>query len=289
MEETKRQAEEARRAEEARKAEMARKAEEARRAAKLSVEGIVDVAVKGSGATVDATMKKPAPPPMVSPKKTAKTEPVVETRNEKISVAPPEQVTYTTSGDDEYEIYEEYISFDDRVEEEEVAPADFGRLSYIDLYDNNDDSDDDFVFSEAEEEKEDDGEFNYGVKVVRKRKRQDADTSEKAPVKEIVLTDENAPAADRVVVVIYEYSNDDIENGLVISSAHFKAYDKSGKELEIFPQENLFEPGEISTLGTHTASVAFALSGSSENYIQVDYYNDLASNTPDLVYEGIWK
>lgn len=102
-------------------------------------------------------------------------------------------------------------------------------------------------------------------------------------------TDANAPDADRVVVVIYEYSNDDIENGLVISSAHFKAYDKSGKELEIFPQENLFEPGEISTLGTHTASVAFALSGSSENYIQVDYYNDSASNTPDLVYEGIWK
>ena len=36
-------------------------------------------------------------------------------------------------------------------------------------------------------------------------------------------TDENAPDADRVVVVIYEYSNDDISNGLVISSAHFKA------------------------------------------------------------------
>ena len=102
-------------------------------------------------------------------------------------------------------------------------------------------------------------------------------------------TDENAPDADRVVVVIYEYSNDDISNGLVISSAHFKAYDKSGKELKIYPQANLFEPGEISALGTHTASVAFALSGNAENYIQVDYYNDLASETPDLVYEGVWK
>jgi len=102
-------------------------------------------------------------------------------------------------------------------------------------------------------------------------------------------TDKNAPDTDRVVVVIYEYSNDDISNGLVISSAHFKAYDKSGKELKIYPQANLFEPGEISALGTHTASVAFALSGSAENYIQVDYYNDLASETPDLVYEGVWE
>ena len=85
-------------------------------------------------------------------------------------------------------------------------------------------------------------------------------------------TDENAPDADRVVVVIYEYSNDDISNGLVISSAHFKAYDKSGKELKIYPQSNLFEPGEISALGTHTASVAFAISNSDKNYIQVNYY-----------------
>jgi hypothetical protein len=196
MEETKRQAEEARRIEEMRKAEMARKAEEARKSAKLSVEGIVDVAVKSAGevagAAVDATMRKPSPPPMVFSDKTTKSASVVN-RNDKISVAPPEQMTYTLSADDEYEIYEEYISFDEREEEEEVAPADFGRLSYIDLYDNNDDSDDDFVFSEAEEEKEDDGEFNYGVKVVRKRKRQGADAGGKAPVKDIVLTDENAP------------------------------------------------------------------------------------------------
>ena len=28
---------------------------------------------------------------------------------------------------------------------------------------------------------------------------------------------------------------------------------------------------------------------SSENYIQVDYYNDVSSDTPDLVYEGVWE
>ena len=71
-------------------------------------------------------------------------------------------------------------------------------------------------------------------------------------------TAEDAPKTDRVVVVVYEYSNDDIEAGLVITPAHFRAYDASGNELEVFPQENLFEPGEISTLGTHTASVALS-------------------------------
>ena len=38
-----------------------------------------------------------------------------------------------------------------------------------------------------------------------------------------------------------------------------------------------------------TLRVDFALSGNAENYIQVDYYNDLASETPDLVYEGVWE
>ena len=99
----------------------------------------------------------------------------------------------------------------------------------------------------------------------------------------------DAPTVDRVVVVVYEYSNDDIESGLVISSAHFKAFDKSGNELQLYPQANLFEPGEIGAMGTHTASVAFALDNSSENYIQVDYYNDVSLDTPDLVYEGVWE
>lgn len=99
--------------------------------------------------------------------------------------------------------------------------------------------------------------------------------------------EEEAPKADRVVVVVYEYSNDDISEGLVISPAHFRAYDKSGKELEIYPQRNLFEHGEIGALGTHTASVAFALNHS-ENYIEIDYYNDLSADVPDLVYKSVW-
>ena len=52
--------------------------------------------------------------------------------------------------------------------------------------------------------------------------------------------DENAPPAKRVAVVVYEYTNNDIENGLVMSNSHFKAFDKNGNELKQFPQKNLF-------------------------------------------------
>lgn len=99
--------------------------------------------------------------------------------------------------------------------------------------------------------------------------------------------EENAPEASRVCVIIYEYTNNDIENGLVISNSHFKAYDKSGNELELFPQKNLFEPGAIGTNGTQTASVAFALN-SADNYIELDYYNDISSKTPDSVFIKEW-
>lgn len=100
---------------------------------------------------------------------------------------------------------------------------------------------------------------------------------------------EEAPSADRVVIVVYEYTNNSIENGLVVGSTHFKAYDKSGKELELYPQANLFEAGEIHELGTMTASIAFSLDKTASKYIEVDYYNDSASATPDLVFEGTWE
>lgn len=101
-------------------------------------------------------------------------------------------------------------------------------------------------------------------------------------------TDEkDAPEAEKVVVVVYEYTNSDIEKGLVIGSSHFTAYDKDGNRLLQYPQKNLFEPGEIGEEGTHTASVAFAFN-SDENYIKIGYYNDISSDVPDSFYVKQW-
>lgn len=102
-------------------------------------------------------------------------------------------------------------------------------------------------------------------------------------------TDEpNPPEAQRVAVVVYEYTNEDISSGLSIGNTHFKAYDKNGRELQQFPQKGLFEVGEAGKSDTYTASVAFALNND-ENYMKIEFYNDAASETPDAVYEKSGK
>ncbi len=99
--------------------------------------------------------------------------------------------------------------------------------------------------------------------------------------------DENALEAERVAVVVYEYKNADITDGLSIGNTHFKAYDKRGKELKQYPQNGMFEPSEIGESGVFTASVAFALNNDN-NYLKIEYYNDTASKTPDATFEQTW-
>lgn len=99
--------------------------------------------------------------------------------------------------------------------------------------------------------------------------------------------DEDAPKAERVAVVVYEYKNADITDGLSIGNTHFKAYDKRGKELKQYPQNGLFEPSEIGESGVFTASVAFALNNDN-NYLKIEYYNDTASKKPDATFEQTW-
>lgn len=97
----------------------------------------------------------------------------------------------------------------------------------------------------------------------------------------------NAPKAEKVAIVVYEYTNDDIAHGLAIGNTHFKAFDSKGRELEQYPQSNMFEPGEVGASGTFTASVAFALN-SDEKYLKIEYYNDISSKNPDAVFEKTW-
>lgn len=99
--------------------------------------------------------------------------------------------------------------------------------------------------------------------------------------------EENPPEAKTVAIVVYEYTNDDIAHGLVIGNSHFKAYDSRGKELEQYPQKDLFEPSEVGASGTFTASVAFALN-SDKDYLKIEYYKDISAKNPDVVFEQEW-
>ena len=99
--------------------------------------------------------------------------------------------------------------------------------------------------------------------------------------------EDEAPEAESVAIVVYEYTNDDIAHGLVIGNTHFKAFDSKGKELEQYPQKDLFEPSEVGTAGTFTASVAFALN-SDDDYLKIEYYKDISAKKPDVVFEQEW-
>lgn len=98
----------------------------------------------------------------------------------------------------------------------------------------------------------------------------------------------DAPEADSVAIVVYEYTNDDIEHGLVIGNSHFKAYDSKGKELLQYPQKDLFEPSDVGASGTFTASVAFALNDNDDNYLKIEYYKDISAKKPDAIFEQSW-
>lgn len=99
--------------------------------------------------------------------------------------------------------------------------------------------------------------------------------------------DADPPKAERVAIVVYEYTNADITHGLAIGNTHFKAYDANGKELLQYPQKDLFVPSEVGESGTFTASVAFALNND-KNYLKIEYYNDVSAKTPDAVFEQEW-
>ena len=95
------------------------------------------------------------------------------------------------------------------------------------------------------------------------------------------------PKAETVAIVVYEYTNDDIAHGLVIGNSHFKAFDSKGKELQQYPQKDLFEPSEVGASGTFTASVAFALNNDND-YLKIEYYKDISAKKPDVVFEQEW-
>lgn len=99
--------------------------------------------------------------------------------------------------------------------------------------------------------------------------------------------EEEAPEAESVAIVVYEYTNDDIAHGLVIGNTHFKAYDSKGKELQQYPQKDLFEPSDVGASGTFTASVAFALNND-DDYLKIEYYKDISAKKPDVVFEQNW-
>ncbi|MBQ9625006.1 MAG: DUF4352 domain-containing protein [Clostridia bacterium] len=85
--------------------------------------------------------------------------------------------------------------------------------------------------------------------------------------------------ADRVVIIEYEYENLELNEDLYVSEMSFKLYDKSNEQLETYPVDTKYA-SNISKGRKTTASVAYALNNS-ENYIELEYYDNMFNSKPD--------
>jgi predicted nucleic acid-binding Zn ribbon protein len=76
----------------------------------------------------------------------------------------------------------------------------------------------------------------------------------------------------RVVILEYEYKNISFDSDVVVSYVYFRAYDKDGNSLTVYPDTSTKSTTNISQGKTATASVAYGLN-SSDNIVTVDFYD----------------
>ena len=87
--------------------------------------------------------------------------------------------------------------------------------------------------------------------------------------------------AQKVVLISYEYENMTMENDLSVSELGFKLYDKDNNKLETYPDINQKYGGSVSK-GRKTSSVdAYALNNDN-NYIELEYYDNMFNSKPDF-------
>ncbi len=86
--------------------------------------------------------------------------------------------------------------------------------------------------------------------------------------------------ADRVVVIEWEYENLTIEDDLLVSEMlNFKLYDKDNNKLETYPVSSKYG-GNVGKGRKAVSSEAFALNNSN-NYIELEYYDNTWNSKPD--------
>lgn len=86
--------------------------------------------------------------------------------------------------------------------------------------------------------------------------------------------------ADRVIIIEYEYENISLDADLNVSdSFNFKLYDKDSNKLETYPADTKYG-GDVSQGRKTTASAAYALNNDN-NYIELEFYDNIFNSKPD--------
>lgn len=92
--------------------------------------------------------------------------------------------------------------------------------------------------------------------------------------------------AERVVIISYEYENISCDDDLNISDLNFKLYDKENNSLKSYPA-NVTYPQAVGQGRKTSASTAYALN-SAENYIELEYYDNLFNSKSDCTVTFEW-
>lgn len=92
--------------------------------------------------------------------------------------------------------------------------------------------------------------------------------------------------ANRVITIYYEYENVSYEDSLAIYYTNFKVYDKANTLLETYPV--LTKTGDSISIGRKATAVdAYALNNE-DNYIEIEYYDNMFFGTYDCIFEIEW-
>ena len=94
---------------------------------------------------------------------------------------------------------------------------------------------------------------------------------------------------ERVIILEYEYKNISFDSDVVVSYLYFRAYDKDGNALTIYPDTSVKYTTNISQGKTATASVAYGLDND-ENCITVDFYDITmeSMHKPECTFNLTW-
>lgn len=93
--------------------------------------------------------------------------------------------------------------------------------------------------------------------------------------------------ANRVILVSYEYENISYQNDLSVSAMNMKTYDKENNLLETYPASGTKYGSSVGTGRKSNAVIAYALNNS-ENYIEVEYYDNMFNSSADCKFALEW-
>lgn len=93
--------------------------------------------------------------------------------------------------------------------------------------------------------------------------------------------------ADKVILIAYEYENVSYTNDLSVSDMNMKVYDKDSNLLETYPATEEKYGSSVGTGRKSNGVAAYALNNEN-NYIEIDFYDNIFNSKADCRFKIEW-